>query len=167
MKPLLSEAVIHRRLAQLALQIDEDYRGTSIVLLGVLKGSIMLMADLSRLLSSDLRMEWVTLSSYGNDTVSSGSIRIVHDLDADIRDRHVLIIEDIVDSGLTLGWLLAKMRERRPASIEACVLLRKPHARGTDVRYLGFDIPDEFVIGYGMDYAEKYRNLKSVYVLEQ
>lgn len=102
MKPLLSEAVIHRRLAQLALQIDEDYRGTSIVLLGVLKGSIMLMADLSRLLSSDLRIEWVTLSSYGNDTVSSGSIRIVHDLDADIRDRHVLIIEDIVDSGLTL-----------------------------------------------------------------
>jgi hypoxanthine phosphoribosyltransferase len=164
---LVTETRIHERLAELCRQIEADYEGRDLLLIGVLKGAIMVMADLSRELRRDLEMDWMATSSYGTSTESSGVVRIVKDLDIDISGRNVLIVEDIVDSGLTLAWLVANLRGRRPASLEVCALLRKPDAAtvDVDVRYVGFDIPSEFVVGYGLDYAERYRNLRSVVVL--
>ncbi|GEL46355.1 hypoxanthine phosphoribosyltransferase [Cellulomonas hominis] len=161
---LLTEEQLGQRLDEIAAQIDEDYAGREILLVGVLKGAVMVMADLARRISTPLAMDWMAVSSYGSGTKSSGVVRILKDLDADLTGRHVLIVEDIIDSGLTLSWLLANLRSRGPASVEIATMLRKPEAAkvDVDVRYVGFDIPNEFVVGYGLDYAEKYRNLPFV-----
>ncbi|MGI5325553.1 hypoxanthine phosphoribosyltransferase [Actinomadura nitritigenes] len=163
-KVLIPEADLQAKVRELAAQIDADYEGRDLLLVGVLKGAVMIMADLARALHTPASMDWMAVSSYGSGTKSSGVVRILKDLDTDILDRHVLIVEDIVDSGLTLSWLVSNLRSRGPASLEICALLRKPEAVKTDldVRYIGFDIPNEFVIGYGLDYAEKYRNLPFV-----
>jgi hypoxanthine phosphoribosyltransferase len=161
---LLTEEQILTRLAELAREIEADYADLDVVLVGVLKGAVMVMADLTRQLSRTVETDWMAVSSYGSGTKSSGVVRILKDLDRDISGRHVLIIEDIVDSGLTLSWLMANLSSRGPASVEVCTLLRKPEAMKVDlkVRYVGFDIPNEFVVGYGLDYAEQYRNLRVV-----
>jgi len=163
-KVLVSEQQIHDRLLELAVRIDADYSGRDLLLVGVLKGAVMVMADLARALRSKAEMDWMAVSSYGSGTKSSGVVRILKDLDKDITGRDVLIVEDIVDSGLTLSWLVANLGSRGPASVEVCTLLRKPAAAkvAVDVRYVGFDIEPEFVVGYGLDYAEKYRNLPFV-----
>ena len=133
-----------------------------------LKGAVMVVADLARAITLDVDMDWMAVSSYGSGTKSSGVVRILKDLSADITDRHVLIVEDIIDSGLTLSWLRTNLRSRGPKSVEICTLLRKPEAVKVDidVKYVGFDIPNEFVIGYGLDYAEKYRNLPYIGILK-
>jgi len=161
---LLSEEQLSTRLAEMAAQIDADYAGEDLLLVGVLKGAVMVMADLARQLHHPVEMDWMAVSSYGSGTKSSGVVRILKDLDADLTGRNVLIVEDIVDSGLTLSWLLANLRSRGPKSVEVAAMLRKPEANKVeiDVRYVGFDIPNAFVIGYGLDYAEKYRNLPFV-----
>ena len=163
-KVLLSEEQLHARLDEIAAQIDVDYAGKDLLLVGVLKGAVMVMADLARRLHSSVQMDWTAVSSYGSGTKSSGVVRILKDLDADLTGRHVLIVEDIIDSGLTLSWLLSNLRSRGPATVEIATMLRKPEASkvDVDVRYVGFDIPNEFVVGYGLDYAEKYRNLPFV-----
>jgi hypoxanthine phosphoribosyltransferase len=163
-KVLLSQEQIEDRLAQMAAEIDADYAGKDLLLVGVLRGAVMVMADLSRRLHLPVQMDWMAVSSYGSGTKSSGVVRILKDLDTDLHDRHVLIVEDIIDSGLTLSWLLSNLRSRGPASVEIAALLRKPEAAKVpvDVRYVGFDIPTEFVVGYGLDYAERYRNLPFV-----
>ena len=163
-KVLITEDQIRARLDQLAAQIAADYEGLDLLLVGVLKGAIMVMADLMRALPMSVPMDWMAISSYGSGTKSSGVVRIIKDLDTDITDRHVLVIEDIIDSGLTLSWIMANLASRRPASVEICALLRKPEvAKVTiDVRYVGFDIPNEFVVGYGLDYSEHYRNLRCI-----
>jgi len=163
-KVLITEEEIQRRLAEMAGEIDADYEGRDLLLVGVLKGAVMVMADLARALRSPVEMDWMAVSSYGSGTKSSGVVRILKDLDKDITGRNVLIVEDIIDSGLTLSWLMSNLGSRGPASVEVCTLLRKPEAAQVDVpvRYVGFDIPNEFVIGYGLDYAERYRNLPFV-----
>lgn len=161
---LLTEEQIHDRLTEIAAEIDRDYAGKDLLLVGVLKGAVMVMADLARSLSRSADMDWMAVSSYGSGTTSSGVVRILKDLDADLDDRHVLIVEDILDSGLTLSWLIKNLSSRNPASVEVFTLLRKPDAQKVNVnpRYIGFDIPNEFVVGYGLDYAERYRNLRCV-----
>jgi hypoxanthine phosphoribosyltransferase len=161
---LVTEQDIRDRLAALGAEIDRDYAGRDLLLVGVLKGAVMMMADLARALHRHVEMDWMAVSSYGSGTKSSGVVRILKDLDRDILDRDVLVVEDIIDSGLTLSWLLANLGSRGPASVEVCTLLRKPDAAQVDVdiRYVGFDIPNEFVVGYGLDYAERYRNLPFV-----
>nr|WP_218566511.1 hypoxanthine phosphoribosyltransferase [Vallicoccus soli] len=161
---LVSEEQIRTRLGELAAQIDADYAGRDLLLVGVLKGAVMVMADLARALHAPAEMDWMAVSSYGSGTKSSGVVRILKDLDKDIGGRHVLVVEDIIDSGLTLSWLLANLGSRGPASLEVATLLRKPEAAKVeiDVRYVGFEIPNEFVVGYGLDYAERYRNLPFV-----
>lgn len=161
---LLSQDQIDQRIHELADDIDRDYAGRNVLLVGILKGAVMVMADLARALHIPAQMDWMAVSSYGSGTKSSGVVRIIKDLESDLTDRHVLVVEDIVDSGLTLSWLVANLRSRGPASVEVCSLLRKPEAAkvDVDVRYVGFDIPSEFVVGYGLDYAEKYRNLPFV-----
>ena len=161
---LVSEQEIQDKIRELAKAIDEDYRGKEILLVGVLKGAVMVMADLARALETPVSMEFMAVSSYGSSTSSSGVVRILKDLDREIADQHVLVVEDIIDSGLTLNWLLRNMRSRGPASVEVCALLRKPEAAKVDVpvKYVGFDIADEFVVGYGLDYAERYRDLPFV-----
>jgi hypoxanthine phosphoribosyltransferase len=163
-KILLTERDIQGRLVEIAADIERDYAGKDLLLLGVLKGAVMVMADLSRYLGRQAEHDWMAISSYGSGTRSSGVVRIVKDLDADITDRHVLVVEDIIDTGLTLSWLVSNLRSRGPASVEVCALLRKPEAAkaGVDIRYVGFDIPDAFVVGYGLDFDEKYRNLRVV-----
>ncbi len=163
-KVLISEEQIQRRLSEMAGEIDTDYDGRDLLLVGVLKGAVMVMADLARTLHTPVEMDWMAVSSYGSGTKSSGVVRILKDLDKDISGRNVLIVEDIIDSGLTLSWLMSNLSSRGPASVEVCTLLRKPDAAQVDVpvRYVGFDIPNEFVIGYGLDYAERYRNLPFV-----
>ncbi|MCI4010144.1 hypoxanthine phosphoribosyltransferase [Brevibacterium sp. ZH18] len=168
-KVLVSEEQIAARLVELAAAIDEDYKGKDILLVGVLKGAVMVMADLARALHSPVTMDWMAVSSYGSGTKSSGVVRILKDLDTDLSDRHVLIVEDIIDSGLTLSWLVQNLRSRGAATVEICTMLRKPEAVKVDidVKYVGFDVPNEFVIGYGLDYAEKYRNVPFVATLAQ
>ena len=158
---LYSKEEIDAKIRELAAQIDRDYEGKDVLLVGVLKGAVMVMADLSRALKSHVTMDWMAVSSYGSGTKSSGVVRILKDLDADLMNRHVLIVEDIIDSGLTLSWLKTNLESRGPASVEICALLRKPEAMKVeiDVKYVGKDIPNEFVVGYGLDFAEKYRNL--------
>lgn len=164
---LLSETRIAGRVRELAGQIDADYAGREVVLVGVLKGAIMVMADLSRALTVPTSLEFMAVSSYGSATTTSGVVRILKDLDRDITGRHVLVVEDVIDSGLTLSWLLRNLRSRGPASLEVCALLRKPEAvdLGLPVRYVGFDIGREFVVGYGLDAAERYRGLPYVGLL--
>ncbi|MFB9377515.1 hypoxanthine phosphoribosyltransferase [Kineococcus gynurae] len=161
---LLSEEQLAERIRELAAELDRDYAGQDVLLVGVLKGAVMVMADLSRAMSIPLSMDFMAVSSYGSGTKSSGVVRILKDLDADISGRHVLIVEDIIDSGLTLSWLIANLSSRGPASVRVCALLRKPEAAKVvvDVAYVGFDIPNEFVVGYGLDYSDRYRNLKCV-----
>jgi hypoxanthine phosphoribosyltransferase len=161
---LIDESELDRRIAELAAAVDADYEGRDLILVGVLKGAVMLMADLSRAMKHPLEMDWMAVSSYGSGTTSSGVVRILKDLDRDITGKHVLVVEDILDSGLTLSWLLRNLRSRGPASVEVLTMLRKPDAVRVAVSpaYVGFDIPNEFVVGYGLDYAEKYRNLRVV-----
>ncbi|MCE7083181.1 hypoxanthine phosphoribosyltransferase [Streptomyces sp. ST2-7A] len=161
---LITKDEIDSRLAELAAEIDARYDGRDVLIVGVLKGAVMVMADLARALATPVTMDWMAISSYGAGTQSSGVVRILKDLDTDIKDKHVLIVEDIIDSGLTLSWLLANLGSREPASLEIVTLLRKPDAAKVDidVRWVGFDIPNEFVVGYGLDYGEKYRNLPFV-----
>ncbi|MGV8913067.1 MAG: hypoxanthine phosphoribosyltransferase [Rhodoglobus sp.] len=164
---LLTQEEIHERIAVMARQIEIDYAGEKVLLVGVLRGAVMVMADLARELTLPLEMDWMAVSSYGAGTQSSGVVRILKDLDTDLQGRKVLIVEDIIDSGLTLSWLQGNLRSRGAESVEICTLLRKPDAAKVevDVRYVGFDIPNAFVVGYGLDYAEKYRNLRGVAVL--
>ncbi|MDT4938666.1 MAG: hypoxanthine phosphoribosyltransferase [Pseudonocardiales bacterium] len=152
---------IKDKIAELAKEIDADYSDREPLLVGVLKGAAMFMSDLARALERPSTMEFMAVSSYGSSTTSSGVVRILKDLDRDIAGQHVLIVEDIIDSGLTLSWLLKNLASRQPASIEVVALLRKPDAIKVEVpvRYVGFDIPNDFVVGYGLDYAEKYRDL--------
>ena len=164
---LIDEQELNRRIVELAAQVDADYEGRDLILVGVLKGAVMLMADLSRAMKHPLEMDWMAVSSYGSGTTSSGVVRILKDLDRDITGRNVLVVEDILDSGLTLSWLLRNLKSRGPASVEVLTMLRKPEAVRVAVSpaYVGFDIPNEFVVGYGLDYAEKYRNLRVVATL--
>ncbi len=164
---LFTEHDIRNKVAELARAIEADYAGEKLLLVGVLRGAVMIMADLARELNLPLEMDWMAVSSYGTGTQSSGVVRILKDLDSDLEGRKVLIVEDIIDSGLTLSWLRANLESRGAASVEICALLRKPDAVkvDVDVRYVGFDIPSAFVVGYGLDYAEKYRNLRGVAVL--
>lgn len=161
---LLTEEQVLSRIAEIATQIDEDYDGHDLLLVGVLNGAVMVMADLARALHRQADMDWMAVSSYGSGTTSSGVVRILKDLDADLAGRHVLIVEDILDSGLTLSWLKKNLSSRGPASLEVFTLLRKPDAIKVPIepRYVGFDIPNEFVVGYGLDYDQKYRNLRCV-----
>jgi hypoxanthine phosphoribosyltransferase len=161
---LFTEEQIQSRLAELALEVDADYRGEDLLLVGVLKGAVMVMADFSRALPRHATMDWMAVSSYGKGTKSSGVVRILKDLDTDVTGRHVLIVEDILDTGLTLSWLSENLKSRGAASVETLVLLRKPEAAQVEVaaKYVGFDIPKEFVVGYGLDYAETYRNLRQI-----
>lgn len=161
---LFTESQILDRLKEMAREIETDYEGRELLLVGVLKGAVMVMADLSRALDRHLEIDWMAVSSYGSGTSSSGVVRILKDLDTDITGRHVLIVEDIIDTGLTLSWLVTNLRSRGPASVEIATLLRKPDAiqNEVDVKYVGFDIPNAFVVGYGLDYSEKYRNLRCI-----
>ena len=162
---LITEEAVREKTAELAEQVGKDYAdlcvGNDLLLVGVLKGAVMFMTDFARALPLPVQLEFMAVSSYGSATSSSGVVRILKDLDRDIADRHVLIVEDIIDSGLTLSWLRGNLESRRPASLEVCTLLRKPDATKVPVpvRYVGFDIPNEFVVGYGLDYAERYRDL--------
>jgi hypoxanthine phosphoribosyltransferase len=166
---LLTEQQIHDRIAELCREIERDYEGRDLLLVGVLRGAVMVMADLARELKRDIEMDWMAVSSYGRGTRSSGVVRILKDLDTDLIGRNVLIIEDIVDSGLTLSWLRENLESRGAASVEICALLRKPDAAKVDVeaRYVGFEIPNAFVVGYGLDYAERYRSLPYVAALDE
>ena len=153
---------IAERIRELSARVDTDYAGRGLLLLGVLRGAVMVTADLARTLRHDhVEVDWVTLSSYGDDTTSSGTVRLVKEPDTDLTGRHVLVVDDITDSGLTMAWLLDELRSRGVASAEAFSLLRKPARTRWEVpiRYLGFEIDDEFVVGYGMDHAQRYRNL--------
>jgi hypoxanthine phosphoribosyltransferase len=158
---LISEARIQERIKELADQITEDYQGKDVVLVGVLKGAFMLMSDLARQIRLPLEFDFMAVSSYGSATKTSGVVRILKDLDYEITDRHVLLVEDIIDSGLTLNYLLKYLNGRKPASLEVCALLRKSGIQQVDldVRYEGFEIPAQFVIGYGLDHDQLYRNL--------
>ena len=161
---LFTEKQIQDRIGELAAAIEADYEGKDILLVGVLKGAVMVMADLARHFSRHVEMDWMAISSYGSGTKSSGVVRILKDLDTDISGRHVLVVEDIIDTGLTLSWLISNLNSRGPASVEICTLLRKPEAQqmSVDVKYVGYDIPNEFVVGYGLDFDERYRNLRSI-----
>ncbi|MBO1031276.1 hypoxanthine-guanine phosphoribosyltransferase [Mycobacteroides abscessus subsp. abscessus] len=160
---------VQARVRELGQQIDRDYAGKELLLVGVLNGAIMVMADLSRAMSSHCTMDWMAISSYGSGTQSSGVVRILKDLSTDISGRDVLIVEDIVDTGLTLSYLVQNLQSREPASLEIMTMFRKPEALTSDVtvKYVGFDIPNEFVVGYGLDYAGRYRNLRDVGTLSE
>jgi hypoxanthine phosphoribosyltransferase len=164
---LVSESEIRAKLAELARVMEVDYADTRPLLVGVLKGAVMVMADLARELRIHIDMDWMAVSSYGAGTKSSGVVRILKDLDSDLTNRHVLIVEDIIDSGLTLSWLRENLMARGAASVDICALLRKPDSVKVDVpvKYLGFDIPNDFVVGYGLDFDQSYRNLRDVAIL--
>jgi len=165
---LIEEDELQRRIADLGEEISADYRGRDLLLLGVLKGAVFFMSDLMRRLTIPCEIDFMAISSYGASTDSSGVVRILKDLDINIEGRHVLVVEDIIDSGLTLSYLMRMLESREPASLEICALLTKPERReiDVDVRYTGFEIPNEFVIGYGLDFGERYRNLPYVAVLD-
>lgn len=164
---LYTEQQVAARIDELAAQIDQDYAGKEPLLIGVLNGAVMVMADLSRALTLHTSMDWMAVSSYGAGTQSSGVVRILKDLSVDIQGRDVIIVEDIIDTGLTLSYLVSNLKSRQPASLEIMTMFRKPEAltNGVEVKYVGFDIPNEFVVGYGLDYAGRYRNLKDVATL--
>ncbi len=164
---IVSEVDLQARIKELAAQVDADYAGRDILLVGVLKGAVMAMADLTRAMQRHLEMDWMAVSSYGSGTKSSGVVRILKDLDRDITGRNVLIVEDIVDSGLTLSWLKSNLESRGAANVDILAILRKPEAAKVEVavKYVGFDIPKDFVVGYGLDFDEKYRNLPFIGVL--
>jgi hypoxanthine phosphoribosyltransferase len=164
---LIEEDVLQRRIAELGEEISADYAGRDLLLIGVLKGAVFFMADLMRKLTVPCEIDFMAISSYGGQTDSSGVVRILKDLDMNIKSRHVLVVEDIIDSGLTLSYLMRNLRSREPASLQICALMTKPSRREIDVpvRYVGFEIPNRFVIGYGLDFGERYRNLPYVGVL--
>ncbi len=164
---LFTRADIEARLAQVAAEIDRDYKGLNPLLVGVLNGAVMVMADLSRALHIDCAMDWMAISSYGMGTQSSGVVRILKDLSTDLVGRHVLVVEDIIDTGLTLTYLMQNLASRNPASLEIMAMFRKPDAMKAeiDVKYIGFDLPNQFVVGYGLDYAGRYRGLTDVGIL--
>lgn len=161
---LYTKAQVDARLRDLAAQIDADYVGKDLLLVGVLNGAVMVMADLSRSLRSHVQMDWMAISSYGSGTKSSGVVRILKDLNTELEGRHVLVVEDIIDTGLTLAYLMQNLQSRGPASLEIMTMFRKPEAikSPVEVKYVGFDLPNEFVVGYGLDYAGRYRNLTDV-----
>ena len=164
---IVSEVDLQARIKELAAQVDADYEGRDVLLVGVLKGAVMAMADLTRAMQRHLEMDWMAVSSYGSGAKSSGVVRILKDLDRDITGRNVLIVEDIVDSGLTLSWLKSNLESRGAANVDILAILRKPEAAKVEVtvKYVGFDIPTDFVVGYGLDFDEKYRNLPFIGVL--
>jgi hypoxanthine phosphoribosyltransferase len=172
-RTIITEDEIRAKVAELGARVSADYAdgvledGDELLLVGVFKGAVMFMADFARALSVPVKMEFMALSSYGSSTTSSGTVRILKDIDSDVTGKHILVVEDIIDSGLTLHWLLGNLESRGAASIEICALLRKPDAAKVevDVKYLGFDIPNQFVVGYGLDYAEQYRNLRDIAIL--
>ena len=161
---VFTEEQILTRLQELAAQIEQDYAGEDLLIVGVLRGAVMVMADLARAFARHVEMDWMAVSSYGSGTKSSGVVRILKDLDTDISGRHVLIVDEIIDTGLTLSWLTSNLASRNPASVEICTLLRKPEAlqMNVSVKYVGWDIPNQFVVGYGLDYNERYRNLRDI-----
>ncbi len=165
---LIEEAALQSRIRELGAEIERDYAGRSPLFVCVLKGAFVFLGDLVRHIDLPVEVDFMAISSYGSGTESSGIVRIVKDLEATIEGRDVIVVEDIVDSGLTLSYLLRSLQARRPASLEICALLTKPERREVDipVRYVGFEIPDRFVIGYGLDYAEQFRNLRDVAVLK-
>ena len=167
-KVLIEEDAVAARVAELGSEISNDYAGKDLLLVGVLKGAVFFMADLMRELSIPCEVDFMAISSYGASTDSSGVVRILKDLDINIEGRDVLVVEDIIDSGLTLSYLIRNLESRNPSSLEICALLTKPERREIDVhvRYTGFEIPNEFVIGYGLDFGERYRNLPYVAVLD-
>lgn len=164
---LFTEEEVAARIREVAARIDADYQGRDILMVGVLNGAVMTMADLCRAMKSHMSMDWMAVSSYGAGTKSSGVVRILKDLTTDIEGRDVLIVEDIVDTGLTLSYLVQNLRSRNPNSIEIMAMFRKPEAMTCplDVKYVGFDIPNEFVVGFGLDFADRYRNLTDVATL--
>ena len=164
---LVTKEQIRDKISELAAEIDSHYSDRDVLLIGILKGAVPFMADLSRAMQIPTKQDWMAVSSYGSGTVSSGVVRILKDLDTDVKDRNVLIVEDIIDSGLTLSWLTANLKARGAASVEIVALLRKPDAAKVQiaVRWVGFDIPNAFVVGYGLDYDERYRSLDGVGVL--
>ena len=166
-KVLIDEDRLQERIRELGRELSQDYAGRELLLVGVLKGAVLFMSDFARALQLPTQMEFMAVSSYGSATSSSGVVRILKDLDRDIQGKDILVVEDIIDSGLTLSYLLRNLESREPASLEICALLTKPDRREIDVpvRYVGFEIPNEFVIGYGLDFAERYRNLPYVGVL--
>ncbi|MDT0200593.1 hypoxanthine phosphoribosyltransferase [Nocardioides sp. AE5] len=161
---LFTEEQIQAKLKEMAQQIEADYAGKELLMVGVLRGAVMVMADLARSLSGHVEMDWMAVSSYGSGTKSSGVVRILKDLDTDISGRHVLVVDEIIDTGLTLSWLISNLSSRNPASVEIATLLRKPEALAMPVepKYVGWDIPNEFVVGYGLDFKERYRNLRDI-----
>jgi hypoxanthine phosphoribosyltransferase len=164
---LIDQQTLQARIVELGEEISADYAGRDLLLIGVLKGAVFFMADLMRRLTVPCEIDFMAISSYGAATDSSGVVRILKDLDINIEDHHVLVVEDIIDSGLTLSYLIRNLEARNPASLEICALMTKPERReiDVDVRYVGFEIPNRFVIGYGLDFAERYRNLPYVGVL--
>jgi hypoxanthine phosphoribosyltransferase len=165
---LITSQEIEEKVREIGARITEDYRGENPLLIGVLRGAVVVMSDLIRNIDLQCELDFMDISSYGSGTSSSGVVRILKDLEEDITDRHVLIVEDIIDTGLTLSYLRRSLLARGPASLEICALLSKPSRRRADldVRYLGFEVPDEFVVGYGLDYAGAYRNLPEICVLK-
>jgi len=161
---LFTEEQIQRRLRELAAEIEGDYAGKDLLIVGILRGAVMVMADLARSFSRHLEMDWMAVSSYGSGTKSSGVVRILKDLDTDITGRHVLIVDEIIETGLTQSWVTSNLASRTPASVQICTLLRKPDAaqQQLDVKYVGWDIPNDFVVGYGLDYRQRYRNLRDI-----
>jgi hypoxanthine phosphoribosyltransferase len=164
---LFTEQQIHDRLDEMAQEIAADYEGRDLLIVGILRGAVMVMADLARALPRHVEMDWMAISSYGSGTKSSGVVRLLKDLDTDITGRHVLIVDELIDTGLTLSWLVNSLGSRNAASVEIATLLRKPEALTMPVepKYVGWDIPNEFVVGYGLDYREKYRNLRDIATL--
>jgi hypoxanthine phosphoribosyltransferase len=165
---LLSEKQLAERIEEIGAKITADYAGKEILMIGVLRGAVLFMADLARAIKIPVAIDFMAVSSYGAGTSSSGVVRILKDLDEDVEGKHVLVVEDIIDSGLTLNYLIDNLKSRKPASIKICTLLNKPERRkvNVDISYNGFTIPDHFVIGYGLDYAEKYRNLPFIGILK-
>ncbi|MDR1512412.1 MAG: hypoxanthine phosphoribosyltransferase [Propionibacteriaceae bacterium] len=165
---LFTPEQIQARLRELAAEVDRDYAGRDLLIVGVLNGAVMTVADFARHLKTHCEMQWMAMSSYGDGVTSSGVLRILKDLNDDIAGRHVLVVEDIIDTGLTLSYLIQNLRHRGPASLEVLTAFRKPGALRcqVDVKYIGFDIPNDFVVGYGLDYAGKYRNLSGLGVLD-
>lgn len=166
---LLNEEAIKEKIKVLGAQITEDYRGKDLILLGILKGSVMFMSDLMKEINLPCKMDFMAVSSYGDATQSSGIVKIIKDLDFEIKDKHILIIEDIIDTGITLKYLMKYLSARNPSSLEIVCLLNKPERRKEqlEVKYLGFDVPDHFLVGYGLDYAETYRNLPYIGILKE
>lgn len=167
--PFLSEEEIQKRIVELGKQISEEYKAKLPIFIGVLNGSFMFMADLLKNITINCEMDFFKLSSYGDEKISSGNVKMVKDLNADINDRHLILVEDIIDTGLSINYIQELIKEHTPASVKVATLLVKPESLKYDVKidYIGFKIPNKFVIGYGLDYAQKYRNLSSIYVLSE